>query len=97
PVAALVASAPGGDVAELPQHQTVDGVASPDHAYVSDLNGEQPAAVPVPVSAPATSTAAVIAPANPSAELKIYDTSSQPLIQILSQVQHDGSSIVVGP
>ncbi|WP_139512217.1 penicillin-binding protein activator [Escherichia coli] len=60
--------------------------------------GTQPvAAQPVPVSAPATSTAAVNAPANPSAELKIYDTSSQPLSQILSQVQQDGASIVVGP
>ncbi|MDU7303898.1 MAG: penicillin-binding protein activator [Escherichia coli] len=61
------------------------------------LTGEQPAAQSVPVSAPATSTAAVSAPANPSAELKIYDTSSQPLSQILSQVQQDGASIVVGP
>ncbi len=85
PVAAQVAAAPAADVAEQPQPQTVDGVASPAQASVSDLTGEQPAAQPVPVSAPATSTAAVSAPANPSAELKIYDTSSQPLSQILSQ------------
>lgn len=97
PVAAQVAAAPAADVAEQPQPQTVDGVASPAQASVSDLTGEQPAAQPVPVSAPATSTAAVSAPANPSAELKIYDTSSQPLSQILSQVQQDGASIVVGP
>ena len=97
PVAAQVAAAPAADVAEQPQPQTVDDVASPAQASVSDLTGEQPAAQPVPVSAPATSTAAVSAPANPSAELKIYDTSSQPLSQILSQVQQDGASIVVGP
>lgn len=97
PVAAQVAAAPAADVAEQPQPQTVDGVASPAQASVSDLTGDQPAAQPVPVSAPATSTAAVSAPANPSAELKIYDTSSQPLSQILSQVQQDGASIVVGP
>ncbi|HAU5635473.1 TPA: penicillin-binding protein activator, partial [Citrobacter amalonaticus] len=42
---------------------------------------------------PATASAA----ANPSAELKIYDTSAQPLDQILTQVQQDGASIVVGP
>ena len=42
-------------------------------------------------------TATVTTPANPSAELKVYDTSSQPLTQILSQVQQDGASIVVGP
>jgi outer membrane PBP1 activator LpoA protein len=35
--------------------------------------------------------------ANPGAELKIYDTSSQPLDQVLAQVQQDGASIVVGP
>ena len=36
-------------------------------------------------------------PANPTAVLKVYDTSSQPLDQVLSQVQKDGASIVVGP
>lgn len=96
-MAAQVAAAPAADVAEQPQQQTVDGVASPAQASVSDLTGEQPAAQPVPVSAPAATTAAVSAPANPSAELKIYDTSSQPLSQILNQVQQDGASIVVGP
>ncbi|MDY3583567.1 penicillin-binding protein activator [Enterobacter hormaechei] len=35
--------------------------------------------------------------ANPGAELKIYDTSAQPLDQVLAQVQQDGASIVVGP
>ncbi|MFP5975395.1 penicillin-binding protein activator [Enterobacter mori] len=35
--------------------------------------------------------------ANPSAELKIYDTTAQPLDQVLAQVQKDGASIVVGP
>lgn len=84
-MAAQVAAAPAADVAEQPQPQTVDGVASPAQASVSDLTGEQPAAQPVPVSAPAATTAAVSAPANPSAELKIYDTSSQPLSQILSR------------
>ncbi|HCU0180246.1 TPA: penicillin-binding protein activator [Enterobacter hormaechei] len=34
---------------------------------------------------------------NPGAELKIYDTSAQPLDQVLAQVQQDGASIVVGP
>ena len=35
--------------------------------------------------------------ANPGAELKIYDTSAQPLDRVLAQVQQDGASIVVGP
>ena len=33
---------PAADVAEQPQPQTVDGVASPAQASVSDLTGEQP-------------------------------------------------------
>ncbi|HBN5337039.1 TPA: penicillin-binding protein activator [Enterobacter cloacae] len=48
----------------------------------------QPAAQPQAVSTTS---------ANPGAELKIYDTSSQPLDQVLAQVQQDGASIVVGP
>ncbi|MCI1899361.1 MAG: penicillin-binding protein activator [Enterobacter sp.] len=49
---------------------------------------QQPAAQPQAVAATT---------ANPSAELKIYDTSAQPLDQVLAQVQQDGASIVVGP
>ncbi|MGS2871494.1 penicillin-binding protein activator [Enterobacter huaxiensis] len=49
---------------------------------------QQPAAQPQTAAAPG---------ANPGAELKIYDTSSQPLDQVLAQVQKDGASIVVGP
>lgn len=48
----------------------------------------QPAAQPQAVAATT---------ANPGAELKIYDTSSQPIDQVLAQVQQDGASIVVGP
>ncbi|MGK4352578.1 penicillin-binding protein activator [Enterobacter sichuanensis] len=51
-----------------------------------------------PTSQPAAQPQAVAtASANPGAELKIYDTSSQPLDQVLAQVQQDGASIVVGP
>ncbi|PNC31064.1 penicillin-binding protein activator [Enterobacter cloacae] len=51
-----------------------------------------------PVAQPAAQPQAVATTsANPGAELKIYDTSSQPLDQVLAQVQQDGASIVVGP
>ena len=51
-----------------------------------------------PEQQPATQPQAVaITSANPGAELKIYDTSAQPLDQVLAQVQQDGASIVVGP
>ncbi|KJX23340.1 penicillin-binding protein [Enterobacter hormaechei subsp. xiangfangensis] len=51
-----------------------------------------------PEQQPATQPQAVATTsANPGAELKIYDTSAQPLDQVLAQVQKDGASIVVGP
>ncbi|MCZ3383288.1 penicillin-binding protein activator [Kosakonia sp. SOY2] len=56
-------------------------------AQPTDANATQPVAAP----------AVAGTPANPGAELKVYDTSAQPMDQILNQVQQDGASIVVGP
>ncbi|TKV10444.1 penicillin-binding protein activator [Citrobacter sp. wls619] len=98
-VAAPAANTDAGADATTTQPQTTDGVASPSQASVSDLTNDtpaQPEAAAVQPTAPAQ-PANASAPANPSAELKIYDTSSQPLNQILAQVQQDGASIVVGP
>ena len=54
--------------------------------------------VPDPMQPPATAQAPqTTAIANPAAEVKVYDTSTQPLDQVLNQVQQDGASIVVGP
>ena len=51
-----------------------------------------------PQTTPAAQPQAVASvAANPAAELKIYDTSTQPLNQILAQAQQDGVSLVVGP
>ena len=49
-----------------------------------------------PVQAPQTQAVSAT-PANPAAELKIYDTPTQPMSQLLAQVQQDGATIVVGP
>jgi len=48
---------------------------------------------------PAAAPAAVqpTAPANPNAQIKVYDTSTQPLAALLTQAQQDGATIVVGP
>ncbi len=73
-----------------------NGVASPSQASVSDLTDDAPAQSATPVSAPQTPCYSKRAGGS-SAELKIYDTSSQPLDQVLAQVQQDGASIVVGP
>ncbi|MDA8497305.1 penicillin-binding protein activator [Citrobacter sp. Igbk 17] len=102
PVSAPVAAAPAANTgadATTAQPQTTNGVASPAQASVSDLTNDTPVqpAAAVPQTAPVQPATTASAPANPSAELKIYDTSSQPLNQILAQVQQDGASIVVGP
>ena len=64
----------------------VQAAAEPE--TTAEQTSETPAAQPQAVASVA---------ANPSAELKIYDTSSQPLNQILAQAQQDGVSLVVGP
>src|SRR5471030_256691 len=48
---------------------------------------------------PAAAPAAVqpTAPATPNAQIKVYDTSTQPLAALLTQAQQDGATIVVGP
>lgn len=86
------------------QVQAPDSAAQSETDTQSNTTAEQaPAAVTPPQPADANATQPVAAPAvagtpaNPGAELKIYDTSAQPMDQILNQVQQDGASIVVGP
>ncbi|HHA1352097.1 TPA: penicillin-binding protein activator [Enterobacter ludwigii] len=82
PAPAETQAAPAADTAsEQPQPQNV-----------------QPAPPAEQTAQPAAQTPSVATTsANPGAELKIYDTSSKPLDQVLAQVQQDGASIVVGP
>ncbi|NBD00173.1 penicillin-binding protein activator [Atlantibacter hermannii] len=88
-----MAEQPAAETAEQPAN--ADGVASPAAASVNDLT--QDAAVPAVAPQTSETQTATNAPANPGAEIKVYDTSSQPLNQVLNQVQQDGASIVVGP
>ncbi|MDU2496189.1 MAG: penicillin-binding protein activator [Klebsiella grimontii] len=95
--------------AEVTDLTTTNNVQTPVQAPAADQ--AQPAApvtAPAAVQAPtpeATSQpaeapqaqAVAATPANPSAELKIYDTTTQPMSQLLAQVQQDGATIVVGP
>ncbi|EPE9057994.1 penicillin-binding protein activator [Klebsiella aerogenes] len=70
--------------------------AAPLPAPVAATPAAQPEAQPV--NAPAAQPQpAVATTTNPAAELKIYDTTSQPMSQLLAQVQQDGATIVVGP
>lgn len=73
-----------------PAQAPADAQAAP----AADATAEQPQPAPQPAAQP---QAPVTTSANPGAELKIYDTSAQPLDQVLAQVQKDGASIVVGP
>ncbi|MEW5183148.1 penicillin-binding protein activator [Klebsiella aerogenes] len=68
---------------------------APLPAPVAATPEAQPAAQPV--SAPTAQPQPEVATTNPAAELKIYDTTRQPMSQLLAQVQQDGATIVVGP
>ena len=72
--------------------------ATPTDAAVSP-------SAPVEASAPSTdaqpaaqsSSVAQTAPPSSSAQVQVYDTSSQPIDQVLAQAQKDGATLVVGP
>ncbi|WP_416411543.1 penicillin-binding protein activator [Pantoea sp. App145] len=70
-----------------------NAVVSPAAAAVTpEQNAQQPAAAPAPATpAPAASAA------DSNAQVKVYDTSSQPIQQVMQQAQQDGATIVVGP
>ena len=78
---------------------TNDPVAAPQ---TSDAAVQQPVTADAtnatqPATQPTAQPAVAAVPANPSAELKVYDTTAAPLDQILRQAQQDGASLVVGP
>ncbi|MGB8665346.1 MAG: penicillin-binding protein activator [Serratia inhibens] len=89
------------------QQQQSEPANNPDQASASaDINANGA----VSTSAPSADTASVTAaqPSTPSnapitppqatnAQIKVYDTTSQPLAAILTQAQQDGATLVVGP
>lgn len=70
---------------------------SPSQANVDDLTEEETTLAPSASTSSQAAQSVSSVPANPSAALKIYDTSAQPISQIVTQVQQDGASIVIGP
>ncbi|AIQ98548.1 penicillin-binding protein activator [Pluralibacter gergoviae] len=81
--------------ADQPQDSAADSTAN-------SAAPEPQSAAPVPYSVPpaaepASTAASAPAPAPSSVELKVYDTTSAPLSQLLTQAQQDGASLVVGP
>ncbi|MCU5773355.1 penicillin-binding protein activator [Erwiniaceae bacterium BAC15a-03b] len=90
------AAAQPGNI-DQPVTAPVDGtdpVVSPS-ATDSDAATTDTAATP-PAEAPQANAPQVAAAAS-NAEVKVYDTSSQPLDQVLAQAQQDGATLVVGP
>ncbi|WP_380184064.1 penicillin-binding protein activator [Kalamiella sp. sgz302252] len=77
---------------------TANPAATPTDAAVSP-------SAPVEASAPSADTqpaakninVAQTAPPSSSAQVQVYDTSSQPIDQVLAQAQKDGATLVVGP
>ncbi|HDS7135602.1 penicillin-binding protein activator [Klebsiella sp. CN_Kp104] len=95
----LTATGSQADPVQAPAETQAAPAAKPAAAPLPAPVAATPAAQPAaqPVNAPAAQPQPAVATTNPAAELKIYDTTSQPMSQLLAQVQQDGATIVVGP
>lgn len=91
----LTATGSQADPVQAPAETQAVPAAKPAAAPLPAPVAATPAAQPV--NAPAAQPQPEVATTNPAAELKIYDTTSQPMSQLLAQVQQDGATIVVGP
>lgn len=81
-----------------PSATSLPGTAG--QAPVSAANGTPAsgtAATPTVTTTATTGAATQAAPANNQAQIKVYDTNSQPVAQLLQQAQSDGATLVVGP
>ena len=95
----LTATGSQADPVQAPAETQAAPAAKPAAAPLPAPVAATPAAQPAaqPVNAQAAQPQPEVATNNPAAELKIYDTTSQPMSQLLAQVQQDGATIVVGP
>ncbi|VXC25466.1 conserved hypothetical protein [Pantoea brenneri] len=91
------------DATASAQPASADAVVSPSAAPISapqaqpaDAATPQPAAAQPAATQPAATQPAAAQPAS-NAQIKVYDTSSQPIQQVMQQAQQDGATIVVGP
>ena len=96
----LTAAGSRADPVQAPTQDQAAPAAEPAAQAPATSATPQTTASPAtqPVTAPAAQPQPVVATAaNPSAELKIYDTTTQPISQLLAQAQQDGATLVVGP
>lgn len=99
-VSDLTATGSRAEPVQAPAQDQAAPAAEPTAQAPAASATPQTTASPVtqPVTAPtAQPQPAVASAANPSAELKIYDTTSQPISHLLAQAQQDGATLVVGP
>ncbi|MCJ7055217.1 penicillin-binding protein activator [Klebsiella variicola] len=99
-VSDLTATGSRAEPVQAPAQDQAAPAAEPTAQAPAASATPQTTASPVtqPVTAPtAQPQPAVASAANPSAELKIYDTTSQPISQLLAQAQQDGATLVIGP
>lgn len=99
-VSDLTATGSRAEPVQAPAQDQAAPAAEPTAQAPAASATPQTTASPVtqPVTAPtAQPQPAVASAANPPAELKIYDTTSQPISQLLAQAQQDGATLVVGP
>ena len=81
------------DASATPASANPDAVVSPSAAPISAPESQPADAAP---QQPAAAQPATAEPAS-NAQIKVYDTSSQPIQQVMQQAQQDGATIVVGP
>ncbi|MCS2156263.1 penicillin-binding protein activator [Scandinavium sp. H11S7] len=96
--AATPAATPAqSDVQAPATQQPVSAPAPASAAPAETAPVSTDAATPQTIAQPAAQPAVTSVPANPSANIKVYDTTSAPLDQLLNQAQQDGATLVVGP
>ena len=82
------------NAAVSPSAPTPDVDAAQSAPAASTTSASTTSAPTTPAATPAVATST---PAPANVQIKIYDTSSQPIPALLAQAQQDGATVVVGP
>ncbi|KYQ98235.1 penicillin-binding protein [Serratia plymuthica] len=85
---------------QQPANNPVQAAAPADANANGAVSTSAPSADAAPVTAAQPSTpsnAQITSPQATNAQIKVYDTTSQPLAALLTQAQQDGATLVVGP
>ena len=96
---AAPAEQPQAEAAPANAASPTDTSATPAAAVSPSAEASAQPATPANTAAQpaAPNVSAQTAPPSSSAQVQVYDTSSQPVDQVLAQAQKDGATLVVGP